>query len=739
MAIEDLAAALQQYDPPIYPKDWDQGGKKFYNRLIEVLDDIYRRYGRLNFSDLAPDVREWKVTTDTGLINANDLINNLDDDLILLRQDVDGNTSMISQQAEQITMLVQDVAGNTSSITQQAEQIALIVQDVEGNASAILQHADQIQQIVQDVEGNTSSITQQADQILSMVQDIAGNTSVIAQQGDQIVQMVQDIAGNTSTIAQQGDQIVQMVQDIAGNTSAIVQNADSISSLVTATNGMQTQITQQADLIASKASAASVDALTGRVTVAETTITQQAGQIALKANATTVDALTGRVTTAEASILQMAGQIALKASQTQVDALAGTAASTGALLAILKTMIGAQVYEATYQGGVVGQGTSFPASPTENMGFIRTDYVPPRFYVRQSGVWVEKSAQTLKTSGITIQPGQVDISTPNLNINLTKPGDASTALVSLTPSGMIFKNTDGQKVFEFDTATGSLLISGIIYASGGMIGGFEVGSSVLRNSDTILLDSAGQIRIGPGSAPYFQVNNNQTYIGNAVVIKPGTLPVTNMRPNLYYDNTSGILYRTTWAGSAAALAGNLSLTGNNGAQANTNSQITLSWHITGGTPPYQLAYTAYKAGSSISYMGTTSVNATGSLTFGAGSTIGTIYATGTVYDADGAMIHLTSNSITVQGSSGGHITSAQLNGYKSGGHFYGTVVPVGGSAPYQLAIGLHLVGQDEWVQYGSPVQGLTFTVYNIPYGAVVIARVYDADMYNVYTNPRMTE
>lgn len=82
-----------------------------------------------------------------------------------------------------------------------------------------------------------------------------------------------------------------------------------------------TQIQQNAKEIALKASQASVDSLSGRMSTAEANISVQAGQIASKASQSSVNTLTNRVTTAESSIKQNATNIALKVSKTEFDAL----------------------------------------------------------------------------------------------------------------------------------------------------------------------------------------------------------------------------------------------------------------------------------------------------------------------------------------------------------------------------------------------------------------------------------
>lgn len=51
-------SSIQQYEPPRVPASWDFEGKRFAQRLVDIFDDIYRRFGRLKMEDLGADLRE---------------------------------------------------------------------------------------------------------------------------------------------------------------------------------------------------------------------------------------------------------------------------------------------------------------------------------------------------------------------------------------------------------------------------------------------------------------------------------------------------------------------------------------------------------------------------------------------------------------------------------------------------------------------------------------------------------
>lgn len=104
-----------------------------------------------------------------------------------------------------------------------------------------------------------------------------------------------------------------------------------------------TDITNINNTLSQKASATTVNTLTGRVDKAETAITQNANDIALKADKTYVDTIKQTVDSHSTSIKQNADAIALKASQSTVDALTGRVSTAEATLKTQADQISARI------------------------------------------------------------------------------------------------------------------------------------------------------------------------------------------------------------------------------------------------------------------------------------------------------------------------------------------------------------------------------------------------------------
>ena len=54
----DLNATIQQHQPLRVPSGWDKQEKALIVQLDEILDDIYRRFGRLKLSDMGKQMQD---------------------------------------------------------------------------------------------------------------------------------------------------------------------------------------------------------------------------------------------------------------------------------------------------------------------------------------------------------------------------------------------------------------------------------------------------------------------------------------------------------------------------------------------------------------------------------------------------------------------------------------------------------------------------------------------------------
>lgn len=167
----------------------------------------------------------------------------------------------------------------------------------------------------------------------------------------------------------------------------------------TATQNLSATVTQHATLIESKASATTVDTLTGRVSTTEGQITTQAGQIALKANTSDVNTLTGRVTTAEGRITTNAQQIDLRATKTDVNTLTGRVS--------------------TAEGNITTQAGQIALKANQSV----VDTLTGRMTATEASIKItdgKVTTLTTKTDGNTTQIGLLETSYSGLNSTVTQ-------------------------------------------------------------------------------------------------------------------------------------------------------------------------------------------------------------------------------------------------------------------------------------------------------------------------------
>ena len=53
-----MARSVYQYEQPRCPDNWNESERRFYNRLVQVLDDIYAKYGNIDEKMLSVKVTD---------------------------------------------------------------------------------------------------------------------------------------------------------------------------------------------------------------------------------------------------------------------------------------------------------------------------------------------------------------------------------------------------------------------------------------------------------------------------------------------------------------------------------------------------------------------------------------------------------------------------------------------------------------------------------------------------------
>ena len=135
-----------QYEAPILPTSWTGDEKKFYTRLIDVLDEIYSKYGRLSLKDLSPAVRKQL----SELVDNTTFTTAIEQTEREIRLKADAST---------VDALGQTVSSHSTQIQQTAEAITLKADqsDVDSLSGVVSQHTTQIQQ-------NATAISAKASQ-----------------------------------------------------------------------------------------------------------------------------------------------------------------------------------------------------------------------------------------------------------------------------------------------------------------------------------------------------------------------------------------------------------------------------------------------------------------------------------------------------------------------------------------------------------------------------------------------
>lgn len=62
-----MANSVYQYEQPRCPDNWNEAERRFYNRLIQVLDDIYAKYGRIDDKMVTKAIQKIEQLTEVDL------------------------------------------------------------------------------------------------------------------------------------------------------------------------------------------------------------------------------------------------------------------------------------------------------------------------------------------------------------------------------------------------------------------------------------------------------------------------------------------------------------------------------------------------------------------------------------------------------------------------------------------------------------------------------------------------
>lgn len=134
MAIED-----RQYQAPRIPQNWSGQEKKFAQAMLDVLDDIYYRYGRLGLNDLSKDARKVISDTQGNIVE----LQTTTEGIMTRVQSAEGDISTLEQTASGLSTRLTDAEGDISTLEQTATSLSARVTDAEGNAAQAILTANE--------------------------------------------------------------------------------------------------------------------------------------------------------------------------------------------------------------------------------------------------------------------------------------------------------------------------------------------------------------------------------------------------------------------------------------------------------------------------------------------------------------------------------------------------------------------------------------------------------------------
>lgn len=191
---EKKYTTIQQHEPLRVPANWGGQEKKLIVQLEEILDDIYRRFGRLRLEDLRPDLRKTIIESTEGFSSLEQTVEGFK----AVVEDANGNASLALQTANSFSERITDAEGNASEALQTASSFSERISDAEGNASKALQTAQGFEQRVSDAEENASEALQTAKGFEQRVSNAENDASEALQTAQGFEQRVSDAEGNAA-------------------------------------------------------------------------------------------------------------------------------------------------------------------------------------------------------------------------------------------------------------------------------------------------------------------------------------------------------------------------------------------------------------------------------------------------------------------------------------------------------------------------------------------------------------
>lgn len=104
--------SMHEYEPLRVPSNWGTEEKRFIAQLTEILDDIYRRYGRLRMEDFGKAFQD-RIERDENAVSE---VRQTAEGLETRVQNAEGAASEAQQTADGLSVTVQNLAGDIAEL-----------------------------------------------------------------------------------------------------------------------------------------------------------------------------------------------------------------------------------------------------------------------------------------------------------------------------------------------------------------------------------------------------------------------------------------------------------------------------------------------------------------------------------------------------------------------------------------------------------------------------------------------
>ena len=452
---EKKYSTIQQHEPLRTPAGWSLQEKRFVAQLEEVLDDIYRRFGRLKMSDLGPALKNTVMESSDGVKNMRTEILQTAEKIELkadktivddLGEKVSTFSTTISQTAEEIKLLARKEALDAltgkvekaeTSITQTAEAISMIAtkEELDALGNTISEHGTFFQQTAEKIEAKASqtdlndlgdkvgkhettiSQTAEAISLIATEEELNALKGTVSQKGTFFTQTAEEFRQKASL-----SDFNELGEEVSKHETTISQTADKIALIATdaewnelkgtvAENG--TFFTQTSDKIALIATAAELDELGNTVSEKGTFFAQTAGKIALIATEAELNALGSTVGEKGTFVTQTAAALEQKAEKQVVDPLVGKVSSFETTIKQTSDAIALIATEAELNalGQSLGTKGTFFAQTVESISVKASKEVVDHILDGTTGVpKVLNSTMTIDANGIRMTGGVISLS-----------------------------------------------------------------------------------------------------------------------------------------------------------------------------------------------------------------------------------------------------------------------------------------------------------------------------------------